>query len=136
MRGDEECLAEWFNDEGGKEPKTLAVTQRRPLAQSSLEEFRKYLVAPINSAAVLIATANPDGAKDCELPTRSLKDLVKYLADKSAGGVVNLSGLIIYMFPHCSLAEELLSELAPKCRLMHSLPQESLLVIVVKSGKK
>lgn len=119
----------------------LSVTQRRPFAQSSLADFQKYLTAPADSALVGIATPNPDGARDCELPTRPLRDLVKYLLDKAAGGVVNLKGAeggaaLLYLFPHSEIAEQLLAELAPRCGIMKAMPSQSLLAILVKSSKK
>ena len=144
LRGGESLVRGRLCDEAG-DPLRLAVTQRRPYSQSSFSEFKKYLSAPADAAAFLLAV--PGDAEECGGGSedggavRELKDLIKYLGDKSAGGVVTLKGsesdgaALLYMFPHCDLSQQLLSALAPDTRILAANAAKALLGILVRSTK-
>ncbi len=154
LRGDDDLIDGLLRD-SSQESVKLHVTQRLPFQQASPTDFQRYLEMTPTQAAFLLAGPNPNAtAADLRLansPTRPLKAFVHYLSEKSAAGVVSLTpgdgasatpvglnstGNVLYAFPRCELADNLLKELCPNLAVMRNCADDCLLAVLVRGAGK
>ncbi|XP_021183022.3 RNA-binding protein spenito [Helicoverpa armigera] len=136
--GDSEIIDSLMKDEDGKNQ--LRITQRLRLDQPKLDDVQKR-IATSSSHAIFLGVAGSTASitnEDASIQTRPMRNLVSYLKQKEAAGVISLLNKeteatgVLYSFPPCEFSTELLK------RTCHNLTEESLkedhLVIVVVRG--
>ncbi|XP_064552187.1 RNA-binding protein spenito [Drosophila montana] len=136
--GDTDIVESLMRDEEGKH--NLRITQRLRLDPPKLEDVQKR-IASSSSHAIFMGLAGSTVDTDCDdasVQTRPLRNLVSYLKQKEAAGVISLLNKeteatgVLYAFPPCDFSTDLLK------RTCHSLTEEGLkedhLVIVVVRG--
>lgn len=137
-------LAELLQDENNRP--LLRITQRLRLDQSRLDDVRRRISAP-STATILLSlpnTAAPPLPDDTSVQTRPLRNLVAYLKQKEAAGVITLIGQeggtagasigsVLYAFPPCTFSLDLLRRAAPN--LTEETTRDDHLVVVVVRGK-
>ncbi|XP_023947698.2 RNA-binding protein spenito [Bicyclus anynana] len=136
--GDSEIIDSLMKDEEGKNQ--LRITQRLRLDQPKLDDVQKR-IATSSSHAIFLGVAGSTASitnEDSSIQTRPMRNLVSYLKQKEAAGVISLLNKeteatgVLYSFPPCDFSTELLK------RTCHNLTDESLkedhLVIVVVRG--
>jgi RNA-binding protein 15 len=136
--GDSEIIDSLMKDEDGKNQ--LRITQRLRLDQPKLDDVQKR-IATSSSHAIFLGVAGSTASitnDDTSIQTRPMRNLVSYLKQKEAAGVISLLNKeteatgVLYSFPPCQFSTELLK------RTCHNLTEESLkedhLVIVVVRG--
>nr|AYV89048.1 putative RNA-binding protein 15B [Tetranychus truncatus] len=125
----------------------LKITQRLRFDPLKLEDVsRRMNSAGASGHCMLFATAGSSNAQlqaglgedGRAVQTRPLKNLVTYLKQKEAAGVISLTNTVkevigvLYAFPPCSFALDLLRKVAPN--LSAESPKEEYLVVVVVRG--
>lgn len=136
--GDSDIVDSLMKDEDGKNQ--LRITQRLRLDQPKLDDVQKR-IATSSSHAIFLGVAGSTTANltdDVNIQTRPMRNLVSYLKQKEAAGVISLLNKeteatgVLYSFPPCDFSTELLK------RTCHNLTEDSLkddhLVIVVVRG--
>lgn len=136
--GDSDIVDGLMKDEDGKHQ--LRITQRLRLDQPKLEDVQKR-ISSASSHAIFLGLAGSTASvtnEDPSVQTRPLRNLVSYLKQKEAAGVISLLNKeteatgVLYSFPPCAFSAELLK------RTCHNLPDDALkedhLVIVVVRG--
>lgn len=137
--GDTDIVDSLMKDEEGKHH--LRITQRLRLDQPKLEDVQKR-ISTSSSHAIFLglpgSTSSVASSDDASVQTRPLRNLVSYLKQKEAAGVISLLNKeteatgVLYSFPPCDFSTELLK------RTCHNLTEEGLkedhLVIVVVRG--
>lgn len=136
--GDSDIVEGLMKDEDGKHQ--LRITQRLRLDQPKLEDVQKR-ISSASSHAIFLGLAGSTASvtnDDASVQTRPLRNLVSYLKQKEAAGVISLLNKeteatgVLYSFPPCPFSAELLK------RTCHNLPDDALkedhLVIVVVRG--
>ncbi|XP_035910594.1 RNA-binding protein spenito isoform X2 [Anopheles stephensi] len=137
--GDADIVDGLMKDEDGKHH--LRITQRLRLDQPKLEDVQKR-ISTSSSHAIFLGlpgSSSPSvSSDDASVQTRPLRNLVTYLKQKEAAGVISLLNKeteatgVLYTFPPCEFSTELLK------RTCHTLTEEGLkedhLVIVVVRG--
>jgi len=120
----------------------LKITQRLRLDEAKLEDVSKRINSSSSHAIFLALAASsasvplPEGQ---EVQSRPLKNLVSYLKQKDAAGVISLSNKatdqtgVLYAFPPCSFSLELLRRVAGDLSDEGS-KDDHLVVVVVKGG--
>lgn len=118
----------------------LRIMQRLRLDQPKLEDVQKRISTSSSHAIFLGTNGSPSSVQidDASVQSRSLSNLVKYLKQKEAAGVISLHNKeteatgVLYAFPPCDFSSELLK------RTCHNVTDEGLkedhLVIVVVRG--
>jgi len=129
-------IAELLLDESNKP--SLRITQRLRLDQSRLDDVQRRISAPSNATILLSLpnTAAPS-PEESSVQTRPLRNLVAYLKQKEAAGVITLSksgansgnNSVLYAFPPCTFSLDLLRRAAPN--LTEETTRDDHLVIVV-----
>lgn len=127
-------LADALSGEDG-DTGNLKITQRLRLDQSKLDDVTKRMTSATSHAIFLGLTAsatmehsNPD------IQSRPLRNLISYLKQKEAAGVISLSAIdqgVLYCFPPCPYSMDLLRREAPG---LAEEGKEDFLVVVVVSG--
>lgn len=136
--GDSEIIDSLMKDEEGKNQ--LRITQRLRLDQPKLDDVHKR-ISTSSSHAIFLGVAGSTASitnEDSSIQTRPMRNLVSYLKQKEAAGVISLLNKeteatgVLYSFPPCDFSTDLLK------RTCHNLTEESLkedhLVIVVVRG--
>ncbi|XP_017772034.1 PREDICTED: putative RNA-binding protein 15B [Nicrophorus vespilloides] len=136
--GDSDIVDGLMKDEDGKHQ--LRITQRLRLDQPKLEDVQKR-ISSASSHAIFLGMAGSTTSvnnDDVNVQTRPLRNLVSYLKQKEAAGVISLLNKeteatgVLYSFPPCPFSTELLK------RTCLNLPEDALkedhLVIVVVRG--
>lgn len=136
--GDTDIVDGLMKDEDGKHQ--LRITQRLRLDQPKLEDVQKR-ISSATSHAIFLGLAGSTTTvtnDDANVQTRPLRNLVSYLKQKEAAGVISLLNKeteatgVLYSFPPCTFSNELIK------RTCLNLPDEALkedhLVIVVVRG--
>lgn len=136
--GDTDIVEGLMKDEDGKPH--LRITQRLRLDQPKLEDVQKR-ISTSSSHAIFLGLAGSTQSiqiDDATVQTRPLRNLVSYLKQKEAAGVISLLNKeteatgVLYAFPPCDFSSELLK------RTCHNVTEEGLkedhLVIVVVRG--
>lgn len=136
--GADEFVETLMKDEKGKNH--LRITQRLRLDQPKLDDVQKRITSSSSHAIFLGMPSSTASitSDDSSVQTRPLRNLVSYLKQKEAAGVISLLNKeeeingVLYAFPPCDFSTELLK------RTCHSVTDESLkedyLVIVVVRG--
>ena len=137
--GDIEVVDQLMQDENDKPH--LKITQRLRLDQAKLDDVSKR-ISSSSSHAIFVALAASSGAvplpDEGEVQSRPLRNLVSYLKQKEAAGVISLhnretdQGGVLYAFPPCTFSMELLRRVA--CNLTDEGSKDDHLVVVVVKG--
>lgn len=136
--GDTDIVDGLMKDEDGKHH--LRITQRLRLDPPKLEDVQKRISTSSSHAIFLGMPSSTSSVQvdDASVQTRPLRNLVSYLKQKEAAGVISLLNKeteatgVLYAFPPCEFSSELLK------RTCHNVTEEGLkedhLVIVVVRG--
>ncbi|KAJ8963070.1 hypothetical protein NQ318_018534 [Aromia moschata] len=136
--GDTDIVDGLMKDEEGKHQ--LRITQRLRLDQPKLEDVQKR-ISSASSHAIFLGLAGSTASvtnDDTTVQTRPLRNLVSYLKQKEAAGVISLLNKeteatgVLYSFPPCPFSTELLKRTCPN--LSDEAIKEDHLVIVVEIG--
>lgn len=113
--GNNEIVDSLMKDEEGKHH--LRITQRLRLDQPKLEDVQKR-ISTSSSHAIFLglpgSTSSVASSDDASVQTRPLRNLVSYLKQKEAAGVISLLNKeteatgVLYSFPPCDFSTELL----------------------------
>ncbi|XP_060536535.1 RNA-binding protein spenito [Cylas formicarius] len=138
MDGDTDIVESLMKDEDGKHQ--LRITQRLRLDQPKLEDVQKRIQSA-SSHAIFLGLAGSTASvsnEDASVQTRPLRNLVSYLKQKEAAGVISLLNKeteatgVLYSFPPCPFSTELLKRSCPN--LSDEAIKEDHLIIVVEIG--
>ena len=125
----------------------LRITQRLRLDQPKLEEVgRRVLTCGPTGHSVLLAKpgsvqALEDSNTNSQIQQRPLRNLVSYLKQKEAAGVITLppnpakghdNTGVLYAFPPCQFGQDFLLKCAPKLST-ESCKEDHLVVVVVRA---
>jgi RNA-binding protein 15 len=137
--GDTDIIDSLMKDEDGKH--MLRITQRLRLDQPKLDDVSKRIQTS-SSHAIFLGLAGSSGAisnDDANVQTRPLRNLVSYLKQKEAAGVISLLNKdtegtgVLYAFPPCSFSTDLLKRTCPNLS-EEGLKEDHLVIVVVKGG--
>ncbi|CAD6222650.1 GSCOCG00001072001-RA-CDS [Cotesia congregata] len=137
--GDTEIIDALMKDEEGKH--MLRITQRLRLDQPKLDDVSKRIQTS-SSHAIFLGLAGSSTAvtnDDANVQTRPLRNLVSYLKQKEAAGVISLLNKdtegtgVLYAFPPCAFSTELLKRTCPSLS-EEGLKEDHLVIVVVKGG--
>jgi len=138
--GDTDITEHLLSDE--TEKPYLKITQRLRLDEAKLEDVSKRINSSSSHAIFLALAASsaavplPEG-QECQ--SRPLKNLVSYLKQKDAAGVISLSNKateqsgVLYAFPPCNFSLDLLRRVSGDMTDEGS-KDDHLVVVVVKGG--
>lgn len=140
IEGDNDIVDTLMKDEDGKTQ--LRITQRLRLDMPKLEDVEKRL-SSANSHAIFLGLTTSNNntitSTDSNIQTRPLRNLVSYLKQKEAAGVISLlnketevTGLL-YSFPPCTFSSDLLKRTCPNLP-EESLKEDHLVIVVVRGG--
>lgn len=138
--GELDVVDQLMKDETGKPH--LKITQRLRLDQTKLEDVSKR-ISSSSSHAILLALALSSSAVTMadtpDILSRPLRNLVSYLKQKEAAGVITLTNPqteqtgVLYAFPPCPFSMDLLRRVAPGLSDEGS-KDDHLVVVVVRGG--
>lgn len=136
--GDTDIVINLMKDDEGKNH--LRITQRLRLDQPKLEDVSKRIASSSSHAIFLGLSGSTSVAnEDSSVQTRPLRNLVSYLKQKEAAGVISLLNKdteatgVLYAFPPCSFSTELLKRTAPNLS-DEGLKEDHLVIVVVRGG--
>lgn len=137
--GDVDIIDSLMKDE--KDKHLLRITQRLRLDQPKLEDVSKRIATSISHAIFLglAGSTASIASDDASVQTRPLRNLVSYLKQKEAAGVISLinkdteSTGVLYAFPPCAFSTELLKRTAHGLT-DDSLKEDHLVIVVVRGG--
>lgn len=137
--GDSEIVESLMRDEDGKH--NLRITQRLRLDPPKLEDVQKRIISSSSHAIFLgLACSTLTGASDdSTVQTRPLRNLVSYLKQKEAAGVISLLNKeteatgVLYAFPPCDFSTELLKRTCQNIT-EDGLKEDHLVIVVVRGG--
>lgn len=135
--GDTDIVDGLMKDEDGKHH--LRITQRLRLDLPKLEDVQKRISTSSSHAIFLGMPGSSVQIDDASVQTRPLRNLVSYLKQKEAAGVISLLNKeteatgVLYAFPPCDFSSELLK------RTCHSVTEDGikedhLVIVVVRGG--
>lgn len=139
MDGDSDIIESLMKDEEGKHQ--LRITQRLRLDQPKLEDVQKR-ISSATSHAIFLGLAGSTASvtnEDASVQTRPLRNLVSYLKQKEAAGVISLLNKeteatgVLYSFPPCPFSTELLKRSCPNLT-EESIKEDHLIIVVVRGG--
>jgi len=136
--GDAEIADTLLKDESQKP--LLRITQRLRLDKPKLDDVQKRISTSQHALFVALPTSTtPTDVDDSSVQARSLRNLVSYLKQKEAAGVISLinkegdaSG-VLYAFPPCDFSKELLTKTVPSLT-EEAAKEDHLLVVVVRGS--
>lgn len=137
--GDPNVIESMMKDEDGKS--TLRITQRLRLDEPKLEDVSKRIITADMHAIFLAMPCSTSSIAndDASVQIRPLRNLVSYLKQKEAAGVISLVGKdpeptgVLYAFPPCEYSANLLKQSA-KNLSNETLKDDHLVVVVVSGG--
>ncbi|KAK3102800.1 hypothetical protein FSP39_014003 [Pinctada imbricata] len=143
VSGDVTTVDTLMRDPTTTETPTLKIKQRLRLDQSKLEDVgRRVSAAGRSGHCILLALPSSlQNYDDPSVQQRPLKNLVTYLRQKDAAGVISLPPYntkdkdnvgVLYAFPPCQFGYDYLSQVAP--RFPRELVVDDYLIIVVIRG--
>uniref|UniRef100_A0A131XVS8 Putative rna-binding protein 15b n=3 Tax=Ixodes ricinus TaxID=34613 RepID=A0A131XVS8_IXORI len=100
---------------------SLRITQRLRLDPAKLADVERRLA---QGCAILVALAQEQAGGQ---PQRPLRNLVSYLKQKEAAGVIPLARAVLYAFPPCAFALQVLRR---ACPAIQSADEDHLVVVV------
>lgn len=139
MDGDTDIVDGLMKDEEGKHQ--LRITQRLRLDQPKLEDVQKR-ISSASSHAIFLGLAGSTASvtnDDATVQTRPLRNLVSYLKQKEAAGVISLLNKeteatgVLYSFPPCPFSTELLKRTCPNLS-DEAIKEDHLIIVVVRGG--
>lgn len=139
MEGDTDIVDSLMKDEEGKHQ--LRITQRLRLDQPKLEDVQKRIQSA-SSHAIFLGLAGSTASvtnDDVSVQTRPLRNLVSYLKQKEAAGVISLLNKeteatgVLYSFPPCPFSTELLKRSCPNLS-EEAILEDHLIIVVVRGG--
>ncbi|KAL1129107.1 hypothetical protein AAG570_013638 [Ranatra chinensis] len=139
--GDADIIDALMKDEEGKP--LLRITQRLRLDQPKLEDVSKR-ISGSTSHAIFLGLSGASGSggicsDDTSVQTRPLRNLVSYLKQKEAAGVISLLNKdtevtgVLYAFPPCPFSADLLKRTAHNLS-SDGLKEDHLVIVVVRGG--
>lgn len=137
--GDTDIVEGLMKDEDGKHQ--LRITQRLRLDQPKLEDVQKR-ISSASSHAIFLGLAGSTASvtnDDATVQTRPLRNLVSYLKQKEAAGVISLLNKeteatgVLYSFPPCPFSTELLKRHCPNLS-DEAIKEDHLVIVVVRGG--
>lgn len=137
--GDTDIVDGLMKDEDGKHQ--LRITQRLRLDQPKLEDVQKR-ISSASSHAIFLGLAGSTASvtnDDATVQTRPLRNLVSYLKQKEAAGVISLLNKeteatgVLYSFPPCPFSTELLKRSCPNLS-DEAIKEDHLIIVVVRGG--
>ncbi|KAJ8937318.1 hypothetical protein NQ314_011957 [Rhamnusium bicolor] len=137
--GDTDIVDGLMKDEDGKHQ--LRITQRLRLDQPKLEDVQKR-ISSASSHAIFLGLAGSTASvtnDDATVQTRPLRNLVSYLKQKEAAGVISLLNKeteatgVLYSFPPCPFSTELLKRTCPNLS-DEAIKEDHLIIVVVRGG--
>lgn len=138
--GDADIVESLMRDEDGKH--NLRITQRLRLDQPKLEDVQKRITSS-SSHAIFMGLAGSTTAintiEDTAVQTRPLRNLVSYLKQKEAAGVISLLNKeteatgVLYAFPPCEFSAELLKRTCTGVT-DEAFKEDHLVIVVVRGG--
>ncbi|KAJ8924431.1 hypothetical protein NQ315_007227 [Exocentrus adspersus] len=137
--GDTDIVESLMKDEDGKHQ--LRITQRLRLDQPKLEDVQKR-ISSASSHAIFLGLAGSTASvtnDDATVQTRPLRNLVSYLKQKEAAGVISLLNKeteatgVLYSFPPCPFSTELLKRTCPNLS-DEAIKEDHLIIVVVRGG--
>lgn len=136
--GDTDIAESLLKDE--TEKPLLRITQRLRLDQPKLDDVRKRIASSPHAIYVALPTStSPVNVDDASVQARSLRNLVSYLKQKEAAGVISLLSKegdttgVLYAFPPCDFSKELLTRTVPALT-EEAAKEDHLLVVVVRGS--
>ncbi|KAH7936913.1 hypothetical protein HPB49_006423 [Dermacentor silvarum] len=108
---------------------TLRITQRLRLDAGKLAEVERRLSQGLCS--ILVALGRDSGSQEASQPV--LQNLVSYLKQKNAAGVITVPKGIVYAFPPCDFALKVLHTACPNIKL---LDEDHILVVAAPNPDK
>jgi len=138
--GESDVVDQLMKDEADKP--VLKITQRLRLDESKLEDVSKRIKSSTSHAIFLGLSLSSSQAPTCDNPdilSRPLRNLVSYLKQKEAAGVITLTNStashtgVLYAFPPCQFSLELLRRVSPHLSDEGS-KEDHLVVVVVRGG--
>ncbi|XP_018324019.1 RNA-binding protein spenito [Agrilus planipennis] len=139
LDGDTDIVEGLMKDEDGKHQ--LRITQRLRLDQPKLEDVQKR-ISSASSHAIFLGLAGSTASvtnEDTNVQTRPLRNLVSYLKQKEAAGVISLLNKeteatgVLYSFPPCPFSTELLKRSCPNLS-DEAIKEDHLVIVVVRGG--
>lgn len=128
----------------GQQVSQLKISQRLRLDQPKLEEVsRRMMAAGPNGSSILLAVpGRPDDGdvQDANNSERPLKNLVSYLKQKEAAGIISLpvggardkeQGGVLHVFPPCEFSREFLDASA---KAFAKSEDEYLVMVIIKGA--
>lgn len=137
--GDTDIVDGLMKDEDGKHQ--LRITQRLRLDQPKLEDVQRR-ISGASSHAIFLGLAGSTASvsnDDASVQTRPLRNLVSYLKQKEAAGVISLLNKeteatgVLYSFPPCPFSTELLKRTCPNLS-EEAIKEDHLIIVVVRGG--
>ncbi|CAH1398609.1 unnamed protein product [Nezara viridula] len=138
--GDSDIIDSLMKDEDNKP--LLRITQRLRLDQPKLEDVSKR-ISSSSSHAIFLGLSNSSStsvsSNDVSVQTRPLRNLVSYLKQKDAAGVISLVNKdteatgVLYAFPPCNFSADLLKRTAQSLTA-DALKEDHLVIVVVRGG--
>lgn len=138
--GDHDVVEQLMQDENDKP--YLKITQRLRLDQAKLDDVSKRISSSTSHAIFLaLATSSaavPVPSDNGEVQSRPLRNLVSYLKQKDAAGVISLQNRetsqngVLYAFPPCQFSMDLLRRVARN--ISDEASKDDHLVVVVVRG--
>jgi len=137
--GDPSVIESMMKDEDGKS--TLRITQRLRLDEPKLEDVSKRIITADMHAIFLAMPCSTSSISndDALVQIRPLRNLVSYLKQKEAAGVISLVGKdpeptgVLYAFPPCEYSANLLKQSAKNLN-NETLKDDHLVIVVVSGG--
>jgi len=138
--GENEVVEQLMKDES--ERPVLKITQRLRLDESKLEDVSKRIKSSTSHAIFLGLSLSSSQAPNIDNPdilSRPLRNLVSYLKQKEAAGVITLTNPnnsqtgVLYAFPPCQFSLDLLRRVSPNLSDEGS-KEDHLVVVVVRGG--
>ena len=132
IEGDRRIADDLTSGDEGKNH--LKITQRLRLDQSKLDDVTKRMNSMSSHAIFLgLSTSAAVELAGPEVQSRPLRNLISYLKQKEAAGVISLSDTrqqgVLYCFPPCQYSMDLLRREAPN--LLEEGKEDFLVVVVV-----
>ena len=133
IEGDRGIADDLISDDTEGCKNQLKITQRLRLDQSKLDDVSKRMTSSASHAIFLgLTTSTPVEHGNPEVQSRPLRNLISYLKQKEAAGVISLNEVhqgVLYCFPPCSFSLDLLRREAPS--LLEEGKDDYLVVVVV-----
>uniref|UniRef100_A0A7E4W6Y1 RRM domain-containing protein n=1 Tax=Panagrellus redivivus TaxID=6233 RepID=A0A7E4W6Y1_PANRE len=117
--GSEHVIQDYLRDDEGVAYK-LSITQRLPLDDALTEKFTDS-----TESKMAIGIGVPTR------PDKNLSDLVAYLKDKNATGVITKDKTNTYILGNCSYTQRIIRDFTPSIKVLENADDPDLLVIIV-----